>query len=173
MRKIVLCGTLIMTLAIMGCSAFNNNFAARSTNEARIFQASHFNQLDSLIYVYNNDEVYAGKVANDTGKVVLSRENDLIYNSHQHTNEHRLYRIVDNHILPARSTDVSLALYSWQRDNIYRGPSTSDESQRIFTRRGNKLYTGTSANIDDVVFSFDGDFTTLRPFLVLLAVDRP
>ncbi|MBI3943369.1 MAG: hypothetical protein HY326_10190 [Chloroflexi bacterium] len=173
MRKVVLWGTLLITVAITGCFAFNNNLAGRSTNLARIYQASHFNQLDSLVYIYSNDEIYSGKVANDTGKIVLSRENDIIYNSHQHTNNHRLYRIVDNHILPANTTDVAAALYSWQGDNIYRGPSTTDESQRILTRRDNKLYSGTSTNIDDVIFTFDGDYLILRPFLVLLAENRP
>ncbi|MSP14830.1 MAG: hypothetical protein EXR62_17950 [Chloroflexi bacterium] len=141
--------------------------------DVRIYNGTQVNQLDHLLYVLKDNEVYAGKSSNDPAKVILSLEENTIFNSRTHTNDHRIFKLVGDHILPPESANFADSLYSFAGDNFYRGSQTNDECMRIFTRRGDKIYRGTSNELADVVMSFEGDFNQLQPFLVILADSRP
>ncbi|MBI3942014.1 MAG: hypothetical protein HY326_03300 [Chloroflexi bacterium] len=141
--------------------------------DVRIYDTTHLRQIDFLIYVIKNNEVYAGKSTYDPTRVVLSMENNVIFNSRIHTNDHRLYKIIGNRILPPESSNFADAVYSFEGDRFYRGSQTNDESRRIFTRRADKIYRGSSNNLADVVLSFEGDFDQLQPFLAIIADLRP
>ncbi|MSP14924.1 MAG: hypothetical protein EXR62_18445 [Chloroflexi bacterium] len=163
-----------LALVVSACSVggTTSNLAG-GADDARVYKGPNTNQLDALVYVLNNNEVYSGKNSSDRTKIVLSRENDVIFNSGTHTNDHRIYKVVDNHLLPAASANIGDAIYSWEGDNYYSGPATNNDSNRLFTRRENKLYKGTSNQLGDVVLSFDGDFSKLQTFLVILAAKNP
>lgn len=141
--------------------------------DVRIYDTTHLRQIDFLIYVLKDNEVFAGKSTYDPTRVVLSLENNVIFNSRIHTNDHRLYKVIGNHILPSESTNIGDAVYSFDGDKFYRGSQTNDESRRIFTRRSDKIYRGSSNNFSDVVLSFEGDFDQLQPFLAIIADLRP
>ncbi|MSP13828.1 MAG: hypothetical protein EXR62_12840 [Chloroflexi bacterium] len=150
-------------------SRVTNNLAG---DDVRLYTGPANNQLDNLIYVVKDDEVYAGKSSNNPTKVVLSREGDFIFNSRAHVNDTRQYKIVGNRILLFSETDPAKTLYSFG-DTIYIGPQTNNVSAVAYTRRDNKIYKGNSNQLSDVVMSFDGDYNQLAPFLPILLDKQP
>ncbi|MBI3943010.1 MAG: hypothetical protein HY326_08355 [Chloroflexi bacterium] len=166
-------GTLLLVAS--ACSAFNN--ASNVTNnltggDVRLYTGPANNQLDNLIYVVNNNEVYAGKSSTNPTRVVLSREGDFIFNSRAHVNDTRQYRIQGNRILPWNETDPAKTLYTFG-DTIYIGPQSNNVNAVAYTRRDNKIYKGNSSQLSDVVMSFDGDYNQLAPFLPIILDKQP
>ncbi|MSP14701.1 MAG: hypothetical protein EXR62_17300 [Chloroflexi bacterium] len=175
MKKIAFLALVaILALAVSACSVggTTSNLAGAGA-DVSVYQGPNTNSLDNLIYVIGGTNVYAGKDASKPDKIVLSKEGDTIFNSATHTNEHRLYKVIDNHIVPANSASIADSIYTIDGDNFFSGPSSADNSKRIFTRRDDKIYKGTSSQLSDVVLSFSGDYGKLQNFLPIIADKRP
>ncbi|MSP14815.1 MAG: hypothetical protein EXR62_17875 [Chloroflexi bacterium] len=141
--------------------------------DAVIYDGVNFGNLGSILYILNDNDLYAGRNFNDQSHVVFSLKGNSIFSGILHTDANRRYKVEGNHILPAGSSNISESVYSYTENAFYAGPQITDNNNRLFTRRGNFIFKGTSADLDEVILSFDGDFEKLRPFLPIIVAQRP